>query len=79
MEKLDNYIKENPENELIIGETTLGEFFIRPLDWCGVWQGLKLVSGDCLAYFSSIEEAEDNLKRLGYNNRYHMVSLLSNN
>lgn len=79
MKGLDSYIKENPKSEFIVGETTSGEVFIRPIDWCGVWQGLKLVSGDCLAYFSSIEEAETNLKRLGYNNRYHMVSLLSNN
>lgn len=76
MKELENYIKENSDSELVIGETNSGEFFIRPLEWGGVWQGFKLVSGSCLAYFSSREEAEKELKRFGYNGKSDIVDLL---
>ena len=66
MNELEKYIKENLKDELIVGETTLGKFYIRPRKWTGIWKDSKLISGNCLAYFETREEAEKELIRLGY-------------
>lgn len=66
MNELEKYIIANPEEELIVGETTLGKFYIRPRKWGGIWKDYKLISGNCLAYFETREEAEQELIRLGY-------------
>lgn len=66
MNELEKYIKENSKDELIVGETTLGKFYIRPRKWTGIWKDSKLISGNCLAYFQTREEAEKELIRLGY-------------
>lgn len=66
MKGLENYMKEFPESELIIGETVLGNFYIRPQNWSGVYNNSKLVCGDCLEYFKTREKAEQELIRLRY-------------
>ena len=66
MNELEKYIKENSKDELIVGETTLGKFYIRPRKWTGIWKDSKLIGGNCLAYFETREEAEKELIRLGY-------------
>ena len=66
MNELEQYIKNNPNEKLLTGLTTLNKYYIRPMSWCGMWKEDKFFSGNCLAYFDTKEELDNTLLELNY-------------
>lgn len=64
--KLERYIKSYPDEKLIAGLTSLDKWYVRPMNWCGIWKENKLFGGRCLAYFDTKEDLDNTLIRLGY-------------
>ena len=64
--ELIKYIEENPEVELMKGLTNTNKWYVRPMNWCGMWKKNKLLGGRCLAYFDTKEDLDNTLIRLGY-------------
>ena len=64
--QLEEYIKNNPNEKLMTGLTVLDKWYIRPMNWCGMWKKNKLLGGRCLAYFNTKEDLDNTLIRLGY-------------
>ena len=64
--QLEEYIKNNPNEKLMTGLTVLDKWYVRPMNWCGMWKGNKLLGGRCLAYFDTKEDLNNTLIRLGY-------------
>ena len=64
--QLEEYIKNNPNEKLMTGLTVLDKWYVRPMNWCGMWKKNKLLGGRCLAYFDTKEDLDNTLIRLGY-------------
>lgn len=64
--KLEEYVKNNPDEMLVTGLTVLGKWYIRPISWCGSWKDGKLLNGNCLAYFDTKEDLDKEFIRIGY-------------
>ena len=41
--QLEEYIKNNPNEKLMTGLTVLDKWYIRPMNWCGMWKKNKLL------------------------------------
>ncbi|MDP4146969.1 MAG: hypothetical protein Q8936_21265 [Bacillota bacterium] len=66
MNELEEYIKNNPNEKLLTGLTVLDRYYVRPMNWCGIWKEGKLLGGKCLAYFDTKEEMDNKLLGLDY-------------
>lgn len=66
MNELQEYIKNNPNEELLTGLTVSNKYYVRPMNWCGMWKDDKLFGGNCLAYFDTKEELDNALLKLDY-------------
>lgn len=66
---LEEYVTKYPDDKLTSGLTVNEKFYVRPINWAGGWKidgGLiRLSDGNCLAYFDSREELENEMIRLG--------------
>ncbi|HZK34154.1 MAG TPA: hypothetical protein VFD33_02435 [Bacillota bacterium] len=68
MDELSRYIKEHPDETLLVGPTNLGQWYVRPMTWCGGWKDNKFVMSHYLAYFPTKADAERALVELNYEN-----------
>lgn len=66
MNELEEYIKNNPNVKLLTGLTVLNKYYVRPINWCGIWKENKLLSGNCLAYFNTKDELDNAVLGLNY-------------
>lgn len=66
MNELEEYIKNNPYEKLLTGLTVFNKYYVRPMNWCGIWKEHKLLSGNCLAYFDTKEELDNVLLECDY-------------
>lgn len=68
MDELEKYIKKYPNEKMLIGQTVLGQWYVRPITWAGGWKDDKLFYGNCLSYFPTREDVENKLIELNYEN-----------
>ena len=66
MNELEKYIKDNPNEKFLTGLTVLNKYYVRPMNWCGIWKENKLLNGNCLAYFDTKEELDNAILGLDY-------------
>lgn len=64
--KLEEYVKNNPDEMLVTGLTVLGKWYVRPISWAGSWKEGKLLNGNCLEYFDTKEDLDKELIGIGY-------------
>ena len=50
------------QNKLIYGELEKGNYYVRPIDWAGLWNNGKLVGGNILYEFETEKECISAIK-----------------